>query len=334
MDVSVEISTFNNCDITRKTLLCLATQSFPADRFEVVISDDGSTDGSLEMFDDLAPTLPYALRVIRNDHKGPAHAHNCGIRAAQGNIVIMLAADIFASRDLITEHVRVHETNPFPNVIVCGKLVQSCETPRTSFQRGWDVLIDKLFRTEKHDLRHGGFLVSNLSFKRDFMIEKGMFLDWPPAAQEDLELGFRLRQQGARMIHSEEALGYHFHPVTVLAVARRAYTEGYNWHYLEEKVPEEWVKLRAGTLGARGNLRPFLWFKTRRLCRRLLVNAFTIERIILPLIVASEKLEPLVAVVPTLASKLSSFYFQLGRCDQLRGRPFSPPREIRQVKAV
>ena len=59
------------------------------------------------------------------------------------------------------------------------------------------------------------------------MLSHGMFLDWPPAAQEDLELGNRLKRNGMRLIHNVQALGFHHHPVTLQSVARRAYTQGF-----------------------------------------------------------------------------------------------------------
>ena len=228
MNVSIEISTFNNKEILRKALERLAAQTYPAERMEVVISDDGSSDGLTDMVETMQSALPYKLKILRHAHKGPANAHNCGIDAANSEIVIMLASDILATPALIEEHVRSHEEHPDENVMISGRLIQSPELPDNTFQRSWNKHVNSLFAEEKDDLRHGRFFVSNLSFKKSFMQRHGLFLDWPPAAQEDLELGYRLRQHGMVLLHNSRAAGYHHHPVTLQIIARRAYTQGYN----------------------------------------------------------------------------------------------------------
>lgn len=328
MKVSIEISTFNNKEILGQVLERLAAQTFPADQFEVVLSDDGSTDGLPEMVETMSAGLSYRLRMLKHEHQGPAHAHNCGIRAAEADIVIMLAADILPSPDLVDEHVRSHLEHPAINVVVSGRLVQSPELQDTLFQKSWDKRINKLFSSEKKDLRHGFFFVSNLSFKKKFMLEHGMFLDWPPAAQEDLELGYRLKQHGMQLIHNVRALGFHHHPVTLQQVARRAYTQGFNWHYFESHVPEMWIRMRSGNVipsdGTAVFCRTLLWHAVRN----LLINDFTIFALMIPLLKTANRLHLLSPLVPMLISKVTVYYFYQGLRDYKYRVRFDPGRII------
>lgn len=319
--VSIEISTFNNKEVLRLVLERLAQQTFPPADFCVVISDDGSQDGLLDMVEAMRGELPYALKIVRNEHRGAAENHNQGIRACDEGIVIMLAADILASPDLVAEHVASHRQHGDASTVVVGKLVQSPELPQTVFQQSWDRLVNLLFSAERKELRHGGFFVSNLSFKKSFMLEHGMFLDWPPAAQEDIELGYRLARNGMTLVTNPRALGYHHHRATPDGVSRRAYNEGYNWHYLEDRLGELWLRSKTGHVGLDDGVGVYLHCQVKTLLRILLLNRVTVSTLIVPLIKAAERYRFLAPLVPVLAGKLASYYFYRGLSDYRNNLP-------------
>ena len=81
IDISIEVTTYNRKEVLRDLLLRLASQTCPVERFEVVLSDDGSTDGLLEMVEEMVSSLPYKLTLLRHVHQGPGHGHNRGIEA-------------------------------------------------------------------------------------------------------------------------------------------------------------------------------------------------------------------------------------------------------------
>ncbi len=314
--VSIEIRTFNNKEVLQDLLAHLGRQTYPADLIDVVLSDDGSSDGLCEMVEAMIDELPFRLKILKHPHKGPANAHNKGIEATESGLVIMLASDILASPQLVEEHVKAHQQHTDDHVVVSGKLVQSRTLPDTVFQKSWSQHVNRLFATEKDDLRHGHFFVSNLSFKKSFMLKHGMFLDWPPAAQEDLELGYRLKNKGMELVHNRYALGYHHHPVTLRSIATRAYTQGYNWHLFEAHVLEPWVRVRSG------HVQPvdgwFLYFRTRikQAVRKLVINNLTVHFIYIPLIQRAEQWRFLTPLVPQLASKVSVYSYYKGLRDQ------------------
>ena len=80
---SVVIPTCNRLDILQRCLHCLERQTLPRDRFEVIVVDDASTDGTADFLAGYHP--PFTLRTIVMPRRGgPGKARNAGIRAARG----------------------------------------------------------------------------------------------------------------------------------------------------------------------------------------------------------------------------------------------------------
>jgi glycosyltransferase involved in cell wall biosynthesis len=321
-DISIEITTYNRKEVLRDLLERLDTQTFPRSRFEVVLSDDGSTDGLQEMVREIAPNLTYKLRLLQNTHEGPGHAHNVGIRACQADIVLMLAADILPTPTAVEEHVRSHRAYPDQRVVVAGKLTQSPSLPDTIFQRAVNVQVERVLKNQFNEVEHGGFMVSNLSFKKDFMLEFGMFLEWPPASGEDIELGYRLKKAGMTLIKNDQAMGFHHHQETLATVAKRAYLTGYNSHFFTAYVDEPWVRRRFGIQ----ELNKWSYALQMRNClRNLLINHITAECFMIPLIRLAETLKFLEALTPFLIKRVTSYYFKRGIAEFKKGLPLVFP---------
>jgi glycosyltransferase involved in cell wall biosynthesis len=85
--VSVIVPVFNGALFLAEAIASLRAQRRPVD--EIVVVDDGSTDGSGE----LATALGPDVRVIRQPHAGAAAARNRGLEAARGDVIGFLDAD-------------------------------------------------------------------------------------------------------------------------------------------------------------------------------------------------------------------------------------------------
>lgn len=86
--ISVVIALYNKADYIAATLKSVAQQSYPA--LEIIVVDDGSSDGSAELIESMALR---GLRLIRQTNGGVSRARNTGIAAAQGEWVAFLDAD-------------------------------------------------------------------------------------------------------------------------------------------------------------------------------------------------------------------------------------------------
>jgi glycosyltransferase involved in cell wall biosynthesis len=324
-DLSVEITTYNRKEVLRDVLERLAVQTHPSSRFEVVLSDDGSTDGLQDMVRQMEPTLPYALRLLQNAHQGPGHAHNTGIRACEADIVLLLAADILPTPTLVEGHLHSHREHPDSRVVVAGRLTQSPSLPDTVFQRAVNVQVERVLMNQVNEVEHGGFMVSNLSFKKGFMLEFGMFLEWPPASGEDIELGYRLKKAGMLLIKNDQALGFHHHEETLATVAKRAYMTGYNSHLFSAYVDEPWVRRRFGIPEPTAGLRQWAATLLRNCLRNLFINRVTAEDLMIPLIRLAETVRVVVPLTPFLIKRVTSYYFKRGIADFKSDRPFVFP---------
>lgn len=316
MKLSVEISTYNRKEVLRMVLERLADQTYPHDQFEVVISDDGSSDNTEAIVEEMREKMPYDIRFFTHPHCGCGGTHNIGIQQAKGNIVLMLADDILPSPQLIEEHMRIHEEKPDNSVVVMGRLKQFEELPDTVFQNNWNSILNRLFpnsTSEQYD--YTNFWVSNMSFKKKFMLENGMFREWPAGSHEDLELGYRLQQKGMKLIFNPNALGYHNDIETVESVSSRTHMFGYNWHLFEEQVPTLWVRKRSGHVRPSDGLGIYLKCLAKNWFQRIFFNRVSIFSVYIPLIKKAEGMPSLAFLVPFLTGRIVRYHFQMGAAD-------------------
>jgi glycosyltransferase involved in cell wall biosynthesis len=73
-------------------LAALAAQSYDGD-WEVVVADNGSSDGSRAVVESFAARLPQLRLVDASDRRGRAHARNAGATAARGDALLFVDAD-------------------------------------------------------------------------------------------------------------------------------------------------------------------------------------------------------------------------------------------------
>lgn len=102
--ISVIIPAYNRRDLLPLTLKCLLSQSVPAD--EIIVVDDGSTDGTAE----IAEAFGDPVRVIRQQNKGPGAARNRGFAESKGELIHFFDSDDIAvinkhaiQRDILEE---------------------------------------------------------------------------------------------------------------------------------------------------------------------------------------------------------------------------------------
>jgi len=101
--VSVVVPTFNRRDDLQITIEVLERQTYPADRMEVIVIDNSSTDGTEAMIADLQARLSIEVRYCRKEPEGPGAARNLGAEMARGDYVAFVDSDVSLAPDWLAE---------------------------------------------------------------------------------------------------------------------------------------------------------------------------------------------------------------------------------------
>ncbi len=98
--ISIIIPVYNSEKTIRQTITAALQQDFPGE-IEVIVVDDGSTDGTADI------VRPFGeegrMTYVRQNNSGPAAARNRGVQAAKGVFVFFTDADCIPRRDWISK---------------------------------------------------------------------------------------------------------------------------------------------------------------------------------------------------------------------------------------
>lgn len=207
MDLSVVIPTHNSRDLLPDTLQALFAQEVGNDRFEIIILDDGSTDGSDEVVRRLRSPVPLTYEWRANLGRGAAR--NAGARLARHPVLLFLDADVRPAAGWLAGHARHHRTHR--RIGVQGRTLQDPGSLTTTFMRATNLLPDLTVR-RREALSPMHVITRNFSTTAEAFWDAGGFDEgFTGYGWEDIELALRLRQAGVRLHYEPEALAYHHH---------------------------------------------------------------------------------------------------------------------------
>ena len=119
-------------------------------------------------------------------------------------------------------------------------------------------------------------------------MRNGMFEERKGAANEDIELGYRLGQKGLEIIYNPRALAWHYHVETLKGACRRAYERGKNFDLLSENIPPKIIFPLYHLLSIEAGLVCYMKMLPRELARTIIFNGLTVNKFWRPILEQSE----------------------------------------------
>lgn len=225
-DISVFVPTRERPTKLAACLRAFVGQTLAPDRFELLVALDGDDPSSERVVREFGAEAPFAVRLLRCERRGIAHAKNELLAAAHGRFVLSINDDILPDRRFVEAHLDAQREAA--SRVENGAMVLGA-TPWVVHQP--DRLFDRLLRDTSmvffhdrmasspnandrwHDwgFRHAWNM--NLSMPRDAALEAGGYTVFPdPIYYEDIELAFRMaRRFGMPVVFRPEAVALHDH---------------------------------------------------------------------------------------------------------------------------
>jgi glycosyltransferase involved in cell wall biosynthesis len=219
MHLTVIIPTRDRLPVLRATLAGLAEQELGPVEAEVIVVDNGSTDGTTLALTALAADFPLPLIALHEPIPGAGPARNRGLKHARGDAVLFLGDDTRpAAPDLLRRHAELHDDTR----AILGRVAWAPHLTVTPLMR-W---LEHGAQFAYADMQAGPagpehFYTAHVSASRAVLQEAGGFDPRIPFDFEDGELGQRLVARGLAIEYHPELLVHHDHPITLESWIRR-----------------------------------------------------------------------------------------------------------------
>ncbi len=204
--VSVVIPTRNRLTLLREALDAIFAQTFDPKLYEVVVTDNCSTDGTPAMIRELQASAPVPITYHRfeRDH-GPAHSRNVGVQLARGEFIAFTDSDCRADREWLARGIAAFKEN----VAFVSGVVRNKPEQRVKFFSG--------AYTELTD-HHPTYPTANIMYRREEFLAKGgfdenlcfrTFFDNKPIECADTDLAWRIKESGGANVFLHDLVMYH-----------------------------------------------------------------------------------------------------------------------------
>ena len=232
--VSVVIPVYNDPEGIRATLDSLVEQSAPADRHELIVVDNGSTDDTRRVVREYCDTVDNLRLLVEDDIQSSSAARNRGVEAAAGPVIAFVDADMVVGATWVADVARrMAETDA---------AYLACDV--TLFTDAEEGVVAEYNR---HNDLHVERFIEELSFaptcclvaRRELFEELGRF-DSRIHSGGDVEFGNRVAAAGHRLRYCPDIEMYHPTRTTLGALLRKARRVGRGKTQLRRNHPDRY----------------------------------------------------------------------------------------------
>jgi cellulose synthase/poly-beta-1,6-N-acetylglucosamine synthase-like glycosyltransferase len=243
----VIVPTHERREALRRALLSLARQTVDSGEYEVIVSVDGSLDGTDEMLASLE--VPYELRALRRAQSGRARACNAALAVARGEVTVILDDDMQVVPEFVARH-RAHHP-PGSKLCVMGAVPIELDSTSSPVVRYLGSKFNEHLRRlaePGHSFAPRDFYSGNASLRTEVLREVGGYDEsFTAYGNEDVDLSLRLQRAGVELAYDPGALAHQEFDKQLPAVLRDNLEKGQTAVALARSHPSVFDQLRLAT---------------------------------------------------------------------------------------
>ena len=216
MFASVILCTYNRVHLLERTLRSLACQTMTPEQFEIVVVDDGSTDGTPALCERAGRDFSNLRYVAVGKNLGLAAAGNRGLRSARGEVLLFIDDDCLALEDWVESLTSSLEQHPLATGVIqspVSNYIKLCH----------NISQFHPFMKRRTEGWAGSIAGANMGIRRLVLEELGGFDE--KSQVPDMELMLRARLKGHRVHFEPRAVVIHDPDRTSLATVLKNASE-------------------------------------------------------------------------------------------------------------
>ena len=252
-EVSVYIPCFNSSATIKECLEAVINQKYPLK--EIIVVDDGSTDGTRELLEEYLKSIGFrvknigenkrnmqyeirdlsaevstkvdtTIKYIYQEHRGLAHARNTAINNTESEFLAAIDSDCLPRPDWLELIMRKFISSDIAGV--GGKLVDKYKDTvydawrSVHMRQYWDIKDNPSF-----------LFGSNTVFRKDVLVKVGLYNEKYTSNYEDVELCERMKKQGYNFVYESQAMALHLKKDNICSLLN-SYWEWHKEYYLRK----------------------------------------------------------------------------------------------------
>ncbi len=222
--VSFVIPTYNSERTLGKCIESVMSQKV---KKEVIVVDDGSTDGTENLMKKFGKTVKY----FRYENRGPASARNVGLAKGKGEYIAFVDSDVTLPKGWSEKALRLLKSSGAAGVGGPGM-----SRDKGVVAKSLNVLLYGETAGREHDVT--SIATMDVIYKRVAIGDMKFDESFTSSSGEDPDFNFRLVKKGYRLLFSPDMWVQHDHPTSIMGIIKKWYNYGRHYPLLYSKHKE------------------------------------------------------------------------------------------------
>lgn len=193
---------------------------------EIIVVDNNSTDRTRHILNKIGK-----IKVRSEQKQGPAAARNRALKDAKGEFVIFVDADVVVKQDTFTELLKCIKKKQVAGV---GGVPESSDKENLiSMSQDIRLFGNSISDTKVKEVDHFPSMIA--IYKMDILKKIGFYNESYFPSGEDVDLNYRIRKLGRKLLVNPSSRVYHNHPLTLKSLVKKWFNYGKGWARLSKE---------------------------------------------------------------------------------------------------